>query len=193
MDSNLHWRSLLMFVWGGYGAIYSGQAASLQEGNESCWPAFSHSISWLEMKSLRCFFLYFENCRSTNTHSHQAWQVSNKTPCLLATAVRIISGIGPMQLCENITNYPPSILRYFVPITNLKRLLFFMSLWLLVFSSVPELSCGQHAALIPHPRLCFWEMPEAVQTANILHDTNMQASRGHTQTCKCCYGYWRVT
>lgn len=55
-------------------------------------------------------------------------------------------------------------------------LLFFVSIWLVVVSSVPELSCGQRAVLIPRPRLFFWEMPEANQTANILHYT--------ARTCK---------
>lgn len=36
----------------------------------------------------------------------------------------------------------------------------------------------------PGPRLCVWELPEAIQTANILHHTNMQSFTLHTKTFK---------
>lgn len=39
----------------------------------------------------------------------------------------------------------------------------------------------------PGPRLCVWELPEAIQTANILHRTNMQSFTLHTKTFKLKY------
>lgn len=44
-----------------------------------------------------------------------------------------------------------------------------MSLSLLILSSEPELSCSQRAVLVSRHQLSFQEMPEAIQTANILH------------------------
>lgn len=95
-----------------------------------------------------------------------------------------------MQCCENATDY--------------SLLLSFVSSFLSQICSVSSSSClfdylfahqCQSSAVAnvpsssPGRRLCFWELPEAIQTANILHYTNMQAFSIHTKTFKCCYGH----